>query len=75
MSGQKVGPQSLERISSRPSSMISMPLTESLNYSIAYCELYLILAALFAPGRFRFELYEMDITDIETAHDFFLLRL
>ena len=27
-------------------------------YSLAYCELYLTLATVFAPGRFSFELYE-----------------
>lgn len=27
--------------------------------------------AIFAPSRFRFELYETDVTDIEIAHDFF----
>lgn len=47
------------------------PLTECLNYSLAYCELYLTLAAIFAPGRFRFELFETDVTDVETVHDFF----
>lgn len=46
-------------------------LTKCLNYSLGYCELYLTLAAIFAPGRFRFELYETDITDVEIAHDFF----
>lgn len=39
--------------------------------SLAYCELYLTLAAIFAPGRFKFELYDTDITDAETGHDFF----
>ena len=38
--------------------------------SLAYCELYLTLAAVFAPGKFRFELFETDITDVETPHDF-----
>ena len=38
--------------------------------SLAYCELYLTLAAIFAPGRFKFELYDTDITDAETGHDF-----
>lgn len=47
------------------------PLTERLNYSLAYCELYLTVAAIFAPGRFRFELFETDVTDVEIAHDFF----
>ena len=38
--------------------------------NLAYCELYLTLAAVFAPGRFRFELFETDISDVETKHDF-----
>ena len=28
-----------------------------------------MLAAIFAPGRFNWELYETDITDVETKHD------
>jgi len=40
-------------------------------HSLAYCELYLTLAAIFAPGRFGFELFETDITNVEIAHDFF----
>jgi hypothetical protein len=39
--------------------------------SLAYCELYLTLAAVFAPGRFSLRLFETDITDVETSHDFF----
>ncbi len=39
--------------------------------SLAYCELYLTLAALFAPGRFEFELVDTDVRDVEVAHDFF----
>ncbi|KAF6224986.1 hypothetical protein HO133_010181 [Letharia lupina] len=42
-----------------------------LGMNLAYCELYLTLAAIFAPNRFRFELYETDVTDVEIAHDFF----
>ena len=37
---------------------------------LAYCEFYLALAAVFAPGRFRLELFETDISDVETKHDF-----
>ena len=37
---------------------------------LAYAEFYLALAALFAPGRFRLELFETDISDVETKHDF-----
>lgn len=39
--------------------------------SLAHCELYLTLAAVFAPGRFNLELYETDISDAEPRHDFF----
>ena len=38
--------------------------------NLAYCELYLTLAALFAPGRFRFEPFETDLSDVEVKHDF-----
>lgn len=47
------------------------PLIECPNHSLAYWELYLTLAAIFAPSRFRFELYETDVTDVDIAHDFF----
>ena len=39
--------------------------------NLAYCELYLTLAAVFAPGRFELELFETDVSDVETKHDFF----
>ncbi|KAL9023179.1 MAG: hypothetical protein Q9180_008347 [Flavoplaca navasiana] len=39
--------------------------------SLAYCELYLTLATLFAPGRFQFELFETGIEAVEVKHDFF----
>jgi len=39
--------------------------------SLAHCEIYLTLAAMFTPGRFSFDLFETDITDVETPHDFF----
>lgn len=38
--------------------------------NLAYCEFYLALAAVFAPGRFRLELFETNISDVETKHDF-----
>ena len=44
---------------------------QCLGMQLAYCELYLIMAALYAPGRFDFELFETDITDVEIEHDFF----
>lgn len=44
---------------------------QCLGINLAYCELYLTLAAIFAPGRFRFEIYETDVSDVEVYHDFF----
>ncbi|KAL4987950.1 cytochrome P450 [Aspergillus falconensis] len=41
-----------------------------LGLNLAWCELYLVFAALFRF--FDFELYETDISDIEFQHDFFL---
>lgn len=38
--------------------------------NLAYAELHLTLAALFAPGRFNFELFETDMSDVEIVHDF-----
>lgn len=39
--------------------------------SLARCEIYLTIAALFSPRDFRLKLHETDITDVETPHDFF----
>ncbi|KAL9631283.1 MAG: hypothetical protein Q9204_004301 [Flavoplaca sp. TL-2023a] len=44
---------------------------QCLGMNLAYCELYLTLATLFAPGRFHFELFETGIEDVEVKHDFF----
>ncbi|MCJ1465822.1 hypothetical protein MMC07_004441 [Pseudocyphellaria aurata] len=44
---------------------------QCLGMNLAYCELYLTVAAIFAPGRFHFKLYETDDTDVEIAHDYF----
>lgn len=38
--------------------------------NLAYAELYLTLAAIFAPGRANLELFETDISDVEIVHDF-----
>ncbi|KAL8744897.1 MAG: hypothetical protein Q9184_007940, partial [Pyrenodesmia sp. 2 TL-2023] len=38
--------------------------------NMAYAEFYLGLAAVWAPGRFQWELFETDISDVETVHDF-----
>ena len=38
--------------------------------NLAYAELYLGLAAVFAPGRFEWELYETGREDVELRHDF-----
>ena len=37
--------------------------------SLAYCEINLIIAALFHPGAPEFELYETDESDVKPAHD------
>ena len=37
--------------------------------SLAYCELNLVLSALFRPGGTPFELYETDETDVKPVHD------
>ena len=37
---------------------------------LAYCEMYLTFAAVFAPGRFKLELFDTDVSDVETTHDF-----
>lgn len=39
-------------------------------FSLAYLELYVVLAHLFR--RFSFQLHETDVSDVELAHDFFL---
>ncbi|KAL8708835.1 MAG: hypothetical protein Q9220_006291 [cf. Caloplaca sp. 1 TL-2023] len=38
--------------------------------NLAYAEFYLGLAACWAPGRFNWTLWETDISDVETVHDF-----
>lgn len=38
--------------------------------NLAYAELYLALVAVFAPGRFEWELFETGIEDVELKHDF-----
>ena len=38
--------------------------------NLAYAEFYLGLAAVFAPGRFKIKLFETDVSDVETKHDF-----
>ena len=38
--------------------------------SLAWTELYLTLGTMFR--RFKFELYEADVSDVEMAHDFFI---
>ena len=38
--------------------------------NLAYAELYLALAAIFAPARFQFKLSETDKSDAEVVHDF-----
>lgn len=38
--------------------------------SLAWTELYLTLGMMFR--RFKFELHEANVTDVEMAHDFFI---
>jgi cytochrome P450 len=52
------------------STSIRLCVTLTPNFSLAYMELYVALATFFR--RFRAELYETDISDIELKHDFFL---
>lgn len=40
-------------------------------FSLAYCELYLTLAAVFAPGLFEWSIFETSIEDVDTEHDLF----
>ena len=40
-------------------------------YSLAYCEIYLTIAAVFAPGGFKLENYQTTARDTWPAHDFF----
>ena len=37
---------------------------------MAYAEFYLGITAVWAPGRFEWELFETGERDVETAHDF-----
>lgn len=36
-----------------------------------YAELYLTFTAMFTPGKFRFELFETDASNVETVQDWF----
>lgn len=39
---------------------------------LAWAELYLGLSNMCAPGRFEFELFETDLSDVKIEHDFFI---
>lgn len=39
-------------------------------FSLAYAELYLVLAVLYRPGGPRSELFETDESDVVQVHDF-----
>lgn len=39
--------------------------------NLAWAEMYLTVAAMFTPGRFRFQLFETDDSDLEIVHDWF----
>lgn len=41
-----------------------------LGINLAWAEMYLVLAALCAPGRFNFSLFETDISDVKIMHDY-----
>ena len=45
---------------------------QCLGINLAYAEFYMALTAIFTPGRFKFELFETDISDVETKHDFLI---
>lgn len=42
---------------------------QCLGITLAYAEMYLTVAAIFAPGRFKLELFKTDISDVEVKHD------
>ncbi|KAL6714742.1 hypothetical protein ACLMJK_008167 [Lecanora helva] len=43
---------------------------QCLGMNLAYAELYLTLAAVFAPGQPKLKLFETDLSDVELKHDF-----
>lgn len=49
-----------------------MIVADDLIPSLAYAELYLVLAVLFRPGGPQFELFETDESDVVQVHDFLL---
>ena len=44
---------------------------QCLGMNLAYCELYLTLAAIFRRNRFDFRFFETGDRDVEVYHDFF----
>lgn len=42
-----------------------------LGMNLAYAEIFLTIGTLMRPGGLEFELFETDLSDIETVHDFF----
>lgn len=49
-----------------------MIIVDDMSSSLAYAELYLVLAVLFRPGGAQFELFETDESDVVQVHDFLL---
>lgn len=41
-----------------------------LGINLAWAEMYLALAAMCAPGRFNYELFETDLSDVKIEHDY-----
>ena len=56
---------------SKPQTEYLKSADDRLHRSLAYCEMDLALAALFAPGRFEFKPFETSRYGIELADDFF----
>lgn len=50
--------------------MTNLPFYFFAKHSLAYTELYLTLGMMFR--RYKFELYEADVTDVQLGHDFFI---
>lgn len=49
----------------------SRGMRQRVGINLAYAELYFTVAGMFAPGGFRFELFETDSSDVKIAHDWF----
>lgn len=45
---------------------------QCLGINLAWAEMYLALGNMCAPGRFEYELFETDLSDVKIEHDFFV---